>query len=229
VALRTAQLKTEIEERQLVEQRRVMEEERTRVAQDLHDELGAGLTEVDILGALVQNPQIESEKKQGYLGELREVSRSLVAGLDEIVWAVNPRYDSVADLAGYYSLFAQRFLNLAGITCRLRVAESIPEHPLDSRLRHGIFLAFKEVLNNVVRHAQATEVELAIGVVDQELKIAVADNGRGFQGAGANPGSDGVTGMKQRMQKLGGDCRIHSEPGRGTTVELRLPLGRNHS
>jgi len=229
VALRTVQLKQEIGERQRVEQRRLIEEERARVAQDLHDELGAGLTEMDILGALAQNPAIAAEKKAGYLGELREVSRSLVAGLDEIVWAVNPRYDTVADLASYYSLFAQRFLNLAGITCRLQVAKSIPEHPLDSRLRHGIFLAFKEALNNVVRHSQANEVQLAIGVADEALRISVADNGRGFTTGHASPGRDGLVGMKERMQKLGGNCHISTQPGHGTTVEFRLPLGRNGS
>lgn len=229
VAQRTAQLEKEIEERQIVEQRRVMEQERTRVAQDLHDELGAGLTEVGILGSLAKNSAVPPDKKEGYLTQLTTLSHTLVTGLDEIVWAVNPRYDSVADLAGYYSLFAQRFLNLAGITCRLQIAESIPEHPLDSRRRHGIFLAFKEALNNVVRHSRATEVRLAIGVADNALNISVTDNGCGFESASAAPGSDGITGMKQRMEKLGGACRVSSAAGRGTTVEFHLPLGRKES
>jgi signal transduction histidine kinase len=229
VAQRTAQLEKEIEERQLVEQRRVMEQERTRVAQDLHDELGAGLTEVGILGSLAKNPAVPPDKKENYLTQLTMLSHTLVTGLDEIVWAVNPRYDSVADLASYYSLFAQRFLNLAGITCRLQIAESIPVHPLESSLRHGIFLAFKEALNNVVRHSHATEVRLTVEVVDNVLNISVADNGRGFEPNGATPGSDGIAGMKQRMQKFGGDCRVNSAAGRGTTVEFHLPLGRKGS
>jgi signal transduction histidine kinase len=226
VVQRTTQLAAEIGERQRAEQHRVMEQERSRVAQDLHDELGAGLTEAGILSSLVKNPAVPQEQKDGYLDQLSETCRTLVTGLDEIVWAVNPRYDSAADLAGYYSLFAQRFLALAGIACRLQVAESIPEHPLDSRLRHGVFLAFKEVLNNVVRHSQASEVKLAISVEGGILTVSVADNGRGFEAGGDLPGNDGLEGIRRRMRDLGGDCRIDSQPGRGSTVELTLPLER---
>ena len=153
-----------------------------------------------------------------------------MATLDEIVWAVNPKYDSVASLASYYSLFAQRFLNLAGISCRLQVAETFPDAPLDSRLRHGIFLAFKEALNNAVQHSGATEVRIVMEVKDNCLNISVTDNGRGFDFAAANaPGSDGMANMKQRMLKLGGLCEIKSQAGRGTVVEFQLPLTENIS
>jgi signal transduction histidine kinase len=229
VSLRTRQLAAEIEGRQLVERHRALEQERTRVAQDLHDELGSGLTEAGILTSLVKNPAVSIEKKAGYLDQLGEVCSALVTGLDEIVWAVNPRYDSVADLAGYFSLFAQRFLELAGITCRLQIAESVAEHPLGSHQRHDIFLAFKEALNNIVRHSGAREVRLTIDVAGGALQILLADDGRGFTPGPADPGSDGLAGMKQRMEKLGGACRINSSPGRGTTVGLSLPLERSHA
>jgi signal transduction histidine kinase len=221
---RTSQLHRQMEERERVERRRAMEEERTRVAQDLHDELGAGLTEVTILGSLARNPSIPADKKESYLEELIEAARRLITGLDEIVWAVNPHYDSVASLASYYSMFAQRFLNLAGIACRLEIAERFPEIPLDSKVRHGIFLAFKEALNNVVRHSGATEVQLRIEVAERWLTVAVLDNGIGLTAPVGAPGSDGIASMTQRIQKLGGECRITSQPGRGTAVEFRLPL-----
>ncbi|WP_367874152.1 ATP-binding protein [Luteolibacter sp. Populi] len=226
VAQRGKQLAAEIEERQTAERYHAMEMERTRVAQDLHDELGSGLTEAGILTSLVKNPGVPAEKKAGYLDQLAEVCQALVTGLDEIVWAVNPRYDSVADLAGYFSLFAQRFLGLVGINCRLQIAESVAEHPLDSHVRHDIFLAFKEALNNIVRHSQAREVRLAIGVEDRILKVSLADDGRGLDPATAAPGSDGLVGMKERMEKLGGSCRVTSNPGGGTVVEFSLPLER---
>jgi signal transduction histidine kinase len=225
VVERTRQLETQIQERQRAERQRLIEQERSRVAQDLHDELGATLTEVSMLGSLARTPSLPAESKERYLDQLTHVSRSLVATLDEIVWAVNPKYDSVASLASYYSLFAQRFLNLAGIACRLQVADAFPATPLDSRLRHGVFLAFKEALNNAVRHSGATEVRIGMEVVAQELKIVVADNGKGFNVAETAPGSDGLTGMKRRMDRLGGATVITSQPVRGTTVELRLPLG----
>ena len=224
---RTAQLQTEIEERQRVEQHRVMEQERTRVAQDLHDELGVGLTQVGLLGSLAKNPALSTERKNHYLDQLSDSARTLVTGLDEIVWAINPKYDSVASLASYFALFAQRLLNLAGIACRFDTAESTPDYPLDSRLRHGIFLAFKEALNNVVRHSRATEVLLTITIARDQLMITITDNGRGFTCSPGAPGSDGLTGMRQRMDKLGGQCVINSRLGQGATVKLSLPLGKN--
>jgi signal transduction histidine kinase len=226
VTERTHQLETQILERQLAERQRLIEQERTRVAQDLHDELGATLTEVSMLGALARTPSLPSETREGYLEKLAGVSRAVVTTLDEIVWAVNPKYDSVASLASYYSLFAQRFLNLANISCRLEVADSFPATPLDSRLRHGVFLALKEALNNAVRHSGASEVRIEMNVADNQLRIAVIDNGKGFACADGLPGN-GLASMKERMQKLGGRCHIDSRSGDGTTVEFRLPLGDN--
>ena len=222
---RTAQLQEEIEARQLVEQRRVMEQERTRVAQDLHDELGAGLTEMGLLGDLVKNPAVSVPEKQQYLVQLTEIARSLVTSLDAIVWAINPRYDSVASLASYYTLYAQRFLNLAGVACRPQIPADFPEYPLDPKGRHGLFLAFKEALNNVVRHAGATEVRLKIEVCEGDVVISVVDNGCGIEFLAEVPGTEGLQGMRRRMEQLGGSCDIKSRPGEGTEVKLRLPVG----
>jgi signal transduction histidine kinase len=222
---RTAQLKQEIEERQLVEHRRVMETERSRVAQDLHDELGSGLTEMGLLGDLVNNPGVPPAEKQGYLVQLTDIARSLVTSLDEIVWAVNPSYDSVASLASYYILFAQRFLDLAGVACRPQIPRDFADYPLAAKGRHGLFLAFKEALNNVVRHSGATEVRLRIDVSDRELIILVADNGHGFDSTTQVAGGEGLQGMRRRLNNLGGRCDIRSHPGTGTEIEFRLPLG----
>jgi len=219
------QVEFQTQKRQLAERHREVEQERTRVAQDLHDELGATLTEVSMLGTLARTPTLLPADRDRYLEQLTGAVHAVVAALDEIVWAVNPKYDSVASMASYYSLFAQRFLTLAGIASRLRVAETFPAAPLDSRRRHGVFLVFKEALNNAVRHSGASQVLIEMAVVDQQLRIAVTDNGRGFDPAALRPGSDGLTSMTKRMRQLGGDCSINSQLEKGTTVEIRLPLG----
>jgi signal transduction histidine kinase len=229
VMLRTRELEKEIQERQRAERQHAIEQERTRVAQDLHDELGATLTEVSMLSSLAGTPSIPAENRDRYLKQVTQAARAVVATLDEIVWAVNPKYDSVGALASYYSMFAQRFLNLAGIACRLRVAQSFPETPMDSRLRHGVFLAFKEALNNAVLHSSATEVRVEMLVEENQLHIVVADNGRGFARDAAVPGSDGLASMRSRLEKLGGRCDVRSQTGRGTTVEFYLPLGEHQS
>ena len=223
---RTRQLAQQIQARQLVEQQRALEQERTRLARDLHDDLGGGLTEISMLGFLANDRVIAPERKAGYLRQMTEKARQLVSALDEIVWAVNPRYDSLAGLTGYYSLYAQRFLSLASLACHLEVAERLPDCPLDSNVRHSLFLAFKEALNNVVRHAEASEVRLRILVQEGELIVSVTDNGRGLQPAAATEaGMDGLANMRERMSALGGRCEIRSAPAQGTTVlfGVRLP------
>jgi signal transduction histidine kinase len=229
VAERTNQLEAQIQERQRAERQQLIEQERTRVAQDLHDELGSTLTEVNILSSLAGTSMLPAERRDRYLNQIAHVSRSLVATLDEIVWAVNPRYDSAGSVASYHSLFAQRLLNLSGIACRLQVADPFPDIPLDSRQRHGVFLAFKEALNNAIRHSGASEVRITMDVIDGQLNIAVADNGKGFDSTTGLPGSDGLSNMQQRMKNLGGSCQIDSKDGTGTTVRFRLPLAEKRS
>lgn len=229
VEQRTAQLRKEIEQRQLVEQHHAIEMERTRVARDLHDELGAGLTEVGLLGSLANTPAVAPEEKGRYLNQLTQMARSLVTSLDEIVWAVNPHYDSLPSLVSYFSLHAESVLHLAGITCRLRVAENIPQHPLDSKQRHGIFCAFKEALNNVIRHSGATEAQIVFDVTEEKLVLSVIDNGCGFEFVPESPGKDGLTNLRQRMHELGGMCQVTSQSGHGTTVQIFLPLSQNQN
>ena len=148
----------------------------------------------------------------------------MVLALDEIVWAVNPKNDNLGSLASYFCNFAEQFLRPANIACRLDVANELPATPLPSEKRHSLFLAFKEALNNVVRHSGAGVVELGMRVVDERLTIEVADDGRGFAVGADRPGADGLVNMRTRLQKMGGQFEITSLPGKGTRVKFILPL-----
>ena len=224
VVERTRELEIQIQKRQLAERRREIEQERARVANDLHDDLGAGLTEVNMLTTLVKSPTTSAEEKNRYLGDLSETARRMVTSLDEIVWAVNPRNDTIASLASYFGSYAQRLLDLASVSCGLDIAEDLPEHPLDPKFRQEIFLAFKEALTNVVRHARATQVWLRISVADGNLFVEVADDGHGLDLHERQAGSDGIANMNERMKSLGGHCEITSDAQKGTSVQFRAPL-----
>jgi signal transduction histidine kinase len=224
VAERTRELEVQIQQRQLAERRREIEQERARVAHDLHDDLGSRLTEVNMLATLVKSPTTSPEEKDGYLVALTETARQMVTSLDEIVWAVNPRNDTIASLAGYFGAYAQRLLDLADVACGLDIAEDLPEHPLDPKFRHEIFFAFKEALTNVVRHARAKQVWLRISVAEQWLRVEVADDGCGFRPSAQPPGQDGLANMKARLQSLGGQCEITSDTKNGTAVRFAAPL-----
>ncbi|MCX6913532.1 MAG: triple tyrosine motif-containing protein, partial [Verrucomicrobia bacterium] len=200
------------------------ERERARIAQDLHDDLGAGLTQISLNTAMVQNPAVTPDITSSLLQEIEQRSRDLVTALDEIVWAVNPKNDTVPSLARYFCQFAQNCLLPGNITCRLEVAPVLPDAPVGAEQRHHLFLAFKEALHNTLRHSGAKELRLEIAGDAQTLSVTLADNGRGFVPGPAPEGADGLGNMRARLARLGGSCVVTSEPGRGTKVVFRLPL-----
>jgi len=224
VTERSRQLEMQIQERQRAERGREIEQERARVAHDLHDDLGSRLTEVNMLTTLVKSPTTSTEEKERYLADLSETARRMVTSLDEIVWAVNPRNDTIASLASYFGSYAQRLLDLASISCGLDIAEDLPEHPLDPKFRQEMFFAFKEALNNVVRHARAKQAWLRISIGDGHLLVEVADDGHGIDITTPTAGSDGIANMNERMRSIHGHCEINSDPRQGTTVKFRAPL-----
>ena len=150
-------------------------------------------------------------------------ARGLVTALDNIVWAVDPKDNSLESVADYLSDFASEYLSHSGITCRFDIPVELPPIVLDGRLRHGLLLAVKETLNNVERHAQATEVEFRMAVAKDQLEIVVSDNGKGYDTKTKHRGN-GLKNLPLRLSKLGGRYGIESSPGKGTTVTIGLRL-----
>jgi len=220
---RTAELGAQIQQRQRAEHQHAMEQERARIAQDLHDELGSGITEISMLAARARSASAPEEKRGSHLDLVGDKARQLVTALDEIVWATNPHHDSLASLVSYFSLYADRFLGLANISWRLDGAAGAPDYAVNSRLRHQLFLVFKEALNNVVRHSGATEVRVGLQVADGRLKLSIRDNGRGFAAGARTEEMDGIRNMRTRIEKLGGRFEISSEAGHGTTLRCEMP------
>ena len=221
---RTHALAEQIHERQRVEQQRVMEQERARVAKDLHDELGSGLTEISMMVTVAGSAAAPDNHLRANLEDIGGRARQMITALDEIVWAMNPKHDSLASLASYSCLYADRFLKLANIACQLKGGVDLPDRTVSSAHRHEFFLAFKEALTNVVRHSGATEVRLGIKMIGDRLRLSVADNGTGLPFDAAKEGSDGLANMRARLEKMGGRFAITGQPGRGTTVRFYVPL-----
>lgn len=200
---------------------RATEKERVRIAQDLHDDLGAGLTEIGLLGDLAGSRAGHQPETASLISQR---ARELAGALDEIVWAVNPRHDNSQALTAYFCRFAQDFLRPAGIACRFDVADPLPEGGFTTEMRHQLFLAFKEALNNIVHHAKASEVSLRIVSDEGRLVINVSDNGCGFTSAVPAGSPDGLQGMRDRLARLGGECTVHSTAGKGVSVTFSLPI-----
>lgn len=208
-----------------LEEQHAIEKERTRIAQDIHDELGANLTRIALLTEVGHQHRDNPAEVAADLGKISTTAREAVRAMDAIVWAVNPRNDSLDHFANYVSQFAEEFLRPTTIRCRLDIPADLPEHPLSTEARHHLFLAVKEALNNVVRHSGASEVWLRLGMDKGQLKLTVADNGHGIATSAIHGhGHDGLGNIRQRMEALGGRFEITSDAATGTTLRLQLPL-----
>ncbi len=210
-----------------------LERERARIAQDIHDDLGASLTRIGMLSQTARETPDDREQTSQCLAQIYTAAREMTRGMDEIVWAVNPRHDTVESLLNYLARFAHEFLTPAKIRCRLQLPVDFTERPVRSEIRHNLFLAFKESLHNAVRHSGADEVQVGITLSGDVLRVLISDNGRGANAgpiALAAPQSDrvatghGLANIQSRLERIGGLSRITSAPGKGVLVELQVPL-----
>ena len=221
VTQRTLLLQHEIRERERVEREHAIEAERSRIARDLHDDLGSRLTEINFLANTQQLPESAGETQTTFKA-ISERARALVKALDVIVWAVDPEGNSLQSLADYLCGYTREYLSNSSVLCRFKIPIACPDLTVDGKVRHEVFMVVKEILNNVVRHAQATEVKFQMSITDT-LEISVVDNGKGFD---LSLGADrhGVKNYSARLAKIGGTCQIESVAGVGTTVRIKIPL-----
>ena len=198
--------------------------ERSRIARDLHDSLGADLTHLGLLCDLAASQVYEPERVRPHLNELFDLAKQLTRRVDEMVWTVNPAHDTLRGLISFVTHHAQSYLRAAGIACRLDVPDPIPNTPLSSSRRHHLFLTVKEALHNVVKHSEASEVRIRIRHSTERLEVEIEDNGKGIVNAAEGDGSEN---MRNRINSINGTLQRISEPGRGTLVTILLPIPPN--
>jgi ligand-binding sensor domain-containing protein/signal transduction histidine kinase len=208
---------------QRLELQRTLDAERQRIARDIHDDLGSGLTEIILLSDSLDESIQPTPADQKMVGEISARARSLTRAMDEVVWAINPRNDTLEGFLTYFGKFTQDYLTRAELRCRWNVPVEVPELPLAAEMRHNLYLACKEALHNVVKHAGASEVSVRLDLTEAGFTLAIEDNGRGFAAALLPARGNGLPNMRQRLKELDGDCRIESSPGGGTRVMFALP------
>jgi len=206
------------------EHRQALADERTRIARDLHDDLGTALTglalELDVIRRATPDPSSPADR----LAQAAHRTRRMAERMREVVWAVNPRCDNVPSLAGFLEQQASQFINGDTLRFRIEFPEEIPRLAVDGEIRHQLALGVREALTNVVRHAKATEVVLSLALEAHDLVIAVRDNGTGCNGICLRDTNHGLANLHARMKHLGGDFACVSSPGEGTTVTFRVPI-----
>jgi signal transduction histidine kinase len=211
-----------------IERAHALERERARIARDIHDDLGSGLTRIMLLS---QSARAELGQDSPAAMEIENISRAaegLSRSMDEVVWAVDPRQDTLEGLVGYITSTAQETLRTAGIRFRFEAPNVLPPWPLSAESRHGLFLAFKEALHNIIRHASAQTVRIIFRMETDSYSLTMEDDGKGFDPD--SPGSRGGGGrglgnMRERLAEMGGRCDIEKIPDGGTRVVFSIPGG----
>ena len=209
---------------QRLEEKQAMEKERRRIAKNLHDDLGAHLTEIGLFADSIQQRAAAPELMQD-MATLSERVRTLAGTLDAIVWSANPANDSLDRVSTFVCGLFQDLCRMAGIRCRIDLPEPLPPTPLSPDERSNLFLAAREAMTNLAKHSGATEAWLRVRMEGAWLHVTLEDNGRGFDPAAAECGDrNGLANMRSRLAELRGVFAVQSAPGRGTTITMHVPL-----
>ncbi len=205
-----------------VEAQRQLEAERTRIAQDIHDDLGAGLTQIGWLGAMTAKQVDAPESVKVQARKITATAKDMVRSLDEIVWAVRPENDTLQALIDYFGHRVDEFFENSSIRAWFTPPSTVPHLSVPAELRHNFYLSCKEALNNVLKHSNASEVRITLQITNGTLQARITDNGQGFS-LGETRGN-GLPNMRKRMETLGGSFTLESSPANGTAVKVSIPL-----
>jgi len=215
-----------------LEEAHAIEKERMRIAQDMHDEIGGKLSRISFLSDMAIHNVPQNSKAGRQIEEVSEAAREVIRTVDEIVWAVSPRNDTLESVVHYICRHAEEFFELTSVELELELARDFPAFRLSAEVRHNLFCAVKESLNNVLKHAGATRVRIVFGVSPGAFVITVTDDGHGFDADATGNGTgaanarvgNGLLNMRERLQSVHGTFKIESRNGSGTRVVFELPL-----
>jgi signal transduction histidine kinase len=203
-----------------------LERVRTRIATDLHDDIGSSLTQIAIMSEVAQQHG-DHQSATEPLSHIANLSRELVDSMSDIVWAINPKRDHLVDLTQRMRRFANDTLEAADIEVVFHTPQQGPDTELTADVRREVFLVFKESVNNIVKHAECRHVDVRVDLRGHELYVDLRDDGCGFLIQENSNHGHGLASMKERAARLGGHLEVESEPDKGTMLRLIVPLSRS--
>jgi signal transduction histidine kinase len=209
------------EQKIVLEKQQAIEKERTRIATDMHDDLGAGLSRIKFLSETIGIKKQRQQPIEDDISSIREYSHEMIDKMGEIVWALNEKNDSLSDLLAYTRSYAVEYLTQNGIRCTVETPDEFPPVFVTGEFRRNVYLTVKEALHNIVKHAGCKHVFICF-TVKKQLNITIKDDGPGFDLKNRRPYSNGLINMQKRMNDLGGNFEINSS--NGTSVYLSAPL-----
>ncbi len=224
LAVRTVERRRVHRRLEAAERQESLARERARIARDLHDEIGAKLTRLSLLGAMAAEDAKGAEPLRREIEQMADTARETHRAFDEIVWSVSPRNDTVRSLSHYICKYAEEFFAGTPVRCNFQLPEGMNGQPVEPQRRHQMFLAVKEGLHNILKHAAATRVDITVRLPEGGLCVELADNGCGFDPALVGTQGDGLRNMRERMKVVGGVLSLDSRPGTGTRLVFEMPL-----
>ena len=205
----------------ILERQQAIEKERTRIATDMHDDLGANLSRIKFLSETIGIKKQKQETIENEINSIRDYSHDMIDKMGEIVWALNEKNDSLSDLLAYTRSYSVEYLSQNNIQTEVQTPENIPNQFLSGEFRRNVYLTVKEALHNIVKHSEADKVAIRVETGEQ-LFISIHDNGKGFDEGNIRPFSNGISNMKKRIKNLGGNLEIRNTSG--STIILSVPL-----
>ncbi len=209
----------------VVKQKELLEQERIRIATDMHDDLGSELTKISIISEVIKNDtEAQSPAIKNNLEKIIFYATDLRKKMDEIIWALNPKYDSVGNLLAFIHEYAEEFFDDTVIKCHVKISSHITERNISANIKRNIFLVIKEALNNIYRHSSATKVEMELAYADKQIVIKIVDNGKGFDGLKQHTQGNGLKNMRKRIKDILGTLLIESNPDKGCVLVIHCPI-----
>lgn len=215
----------ELRKLQRLEAANALNEQRKQIARDIHDELGASLTQIVQLSAQTRKASGQSEPVDLQMGRIASVAEEAVDNIGEIVWANNPEYDTLEDLVAYLREYAANFFAESSTHVRFDFPETVPPQTVRGHFRRHLLLLVKEALHNVMKHAKATAVQMRLAAYQERLELEIADNGCGLETAQTANSGNGMANMRHRVAELKGSLALTSQPGTGTRIKIVVPMG----
>lgn len=204
----------------ILEKQQAIEKERTRIATDMHDDLGAGLSRIKFLSQSIMNKKANDEVTTAELEKITSFSDEMSEKMGEIIWALNEKNDTLADLIAYTRSYTMEYLANHKIECEADTPLHLPANFITGEMRRNIFLSVKECLHNIVKHAEATKVKFTIQL-NGSMQIVIHDNGKGIDWDNQRAFSNGIENIRRRMEEMNGEVKFLNE--NGTIVSLTIP------
>ena len=200
-----------------------IERTRTRIASDLHDDIGTNLSKISLLSEIV-NLQLADQNTESnrLLSSIAEISRESVGSMSDIVWAINPKRDSALELVRRMRLHVEEIFLDKDVRVHFNAPESSGQIKLSMDVRREIYLIFKEAVSNAAKYSDCENIEIDFRLENYSIFLLIVDDGKGFDLSAKNDGN-GLENIRSRTEKIGGNCSLESEPGRGTILNIRFP------